>query len=54
MPDAPIPDTHVEPTPAQFAAFRAMAGNAPVDLINLVRFREQAAYPDGHELAGAG
>lgn len=47
-------DAHVEPTRAQLEVFRGLPRTAPIDLINLIRFREQAAYPEGHELAGAG
>lgn len=47
-------DQHVEPTREQFEAFRGLSATAPVDLINLVRFRDHAAYPAGHECADAG
>ena len=48
MADAIIPDR------AQFDALRALPGDAPVDHINLIRFRDEAEYPADHECAGAG
>jgi len=44
--------THVDPTRAQFEAFKALDRSAPVQMLNLVRFRDQAAYPEGHANAG--
>lgn len=45
---------HVDPTRAQFEAFKALDRDRPVEMLNLVRFRARAAYPEGHALAGAG
>lgn len=45
-------DCHVDPTRAQFDAFKALDRDAPVDMLNLVRFRDLAAYPEGHANAG--
>jgi uncharacterized protein (DUF1330 family) len=40
----------VEPTADQIAAITAMSGeDAPVVMINLLRYRERAAYPDGFD-----
>lgn len=47
-------DAYTQPTREQLDAFRGLSHTAPIDLINLVRFRDDAAYPDGHELAGTG
>lgn len=44
----------VDPTRTQFDAFKGLDRNRPIDMLNLVRFRKTAAYPDGHALAGAG
>ena len=44
---------HVDPTRETFAAFRADARPGPIHMLNLVRFREQAAYPDGRRKTGA-
>jgi uncharacterized protein (DUF1330 family) len=44
---------HIDPTKATFAAFRANDRPGPIHMLNLVRFREQAAYPDGRQATGA-
>lgn len=43
---------HVDPERAAFDAFKALPRDRPVDMLNLVRFRERAAYPSDHPLAG--
>lgn len=43
----------IDPTKETFAAFRADDRPGPVQMLNLVRFRERAAYPDGREATGA-
>ncbi|MBM3554566.1 MAG: DUF1330 domain-containing protein [Alphaproteobacteria bacterium] len=43
---------HVDPTKETFAAFRAKDRPGPIHMLNLVRFREQAAYPDGRQATG--
>lgn len=43
----------INPTRDQMAAMRDSAGAAgAIHMINLLRFRERAAYPEGHECAG--
>lgn len=44
----------VDPDRAQFEAFKSLNRDQPIEMLNLVRFRDQAAYPDGHDLANAG
>ena len=44
---------HVDPTKDTFATFRAMDRSGPIHMLNLVRFREKAAYPDGRVATGA-
>jgi len=44
---------HIDPTRETFAAFRADDRPGPIHMLNLVRFREIAAYPDGREATGA-
>lgn len=44
---------YVDPTRETFAAFRAQDRAGPIHMLNLVRFRERAAYPDGREATGA-
>jgi uncharacterized protein (DUF1330 family) len=42
-----------DPLRAQFDAFKSLDRDQPIEMLNLVRFRDVAAYPDGHELANA-
>lgn len=44
---------YVDPTKAAFAAFRAADRPGPIHMLNLVRFRTDAAYPDGRIATGA-
>lgn len=44
---------HIDPTRAQFEAFKAMDRAAPVNMLNLVRLNEQAQYADGTAATGA-
>jgi uncharacterized protein (DUF1330 family) len=45
--------SHIDPTRETFAAFRADDRPGPVHMLNLVRLRARAAYPDGREATGA-
>ena len=44
---------HVDPTKEVFAQFKANARPGPIHMLNLVRLRAQAAYPDGRKVTGA-
>jgi uncharacterized protein (DUF1330 family) len=44
---------HIDPTKEAFAAFRANDRSGPIHMLNLVRLRDQARYPDGREATGA-
>jgi uncharacterized protein (DUF1330 family) len=44
---------HIDPTREAFALFRAMERDGPVHMLNLLRFREAAAYDDGTAATGA-
>lgn len=44
---------HVDPTKQAFAAFRADDRSGPIHMLNLVRLRDQARYPDGRQATGA-
>ena len=44
--------SHVDPTRPQFEAFKDLPRDTPLNMLNLVRFRETAAYPEGHPDAG--
>lgn len=47
--------THfVDPERAQFDAFKSLDRDAPIEMLNLVKYRDIAEYPSDHALAGAG
>jgi len=43
---------YVDPTKERFALFRDLPRTGPIHMLNLVRFRARAAYPDGRETSG--
>ncbi|MEL7281606.1 MAG: DUF1330 domain-containing protein [Pseudomonadota bacterium] len=45
---------HVDPTRVQFDVFKGLDRDHPIEMLNLVRLRDAAAYPDGHNMAGQG
>ena len=45
-------ESHVDPERAQFDAFKALPRDTVIHMLNLVRFKDKAAYPDNHPLAG--
>ena len=49
-----VTDTHVDPTRAQFEAFKTLDRDHPIEMLNLVRLRDRAAYPEDHALHAAG
>jgi len=44
---------HVDPTKEVFAQFRDSNREGPIHMLNLVRLKPRAAYPDGSETTGA-
>lgn len=42
----------VDPTRERFAVFKDLPRDHPIHMLNLVRLRSQAAYPDGHAATG--
>lgn len=48
------PQSHIDPTRAQFETFKGLDRDQPIDMLNLVRFRDLANYPGDHELARDG
>ncbi|GGA03099.1 MAG: DUF1330 domain-containing protein [Sphingomonadales bacterium CG12_big_fil_rev_8_21_14_0_65_65_10] len=46
--------SHVNPSEANFRAFKDLPRDTPIQMLNLVRFRSKAEYPEGHELHGKG
>ncbi|MEL7254898.1 MAG: DUF952 domain-containing protein [Pseudomonadota bacterium] len=45
---------HVDPSRVQFDLFKTLDRDHPIEMFNLVKLRGEAAYPDGHALAGQG
>lgn len=43
---------HIDPTKDQFEHFRSLEREGPIHMLNLVRLRARAAYPDGREVSG--
>jgi uncharacterized protein (DUF1330 family) len=43
---------HVDPTKEQFAAFMGLPREGAIHMLNLIRLRARAAYPDGREATG--
>ena len=44
---------YIDPTKEVFAAFRENDREGPIHMLNLVRLRPRAAYPDGRDVTGA-
>lgn len=44
-------DQHIDPERAAFEAFKALPRDTPIHMLNLVRYRERAAYPADHPAA---
>ena len=44
----------IDPLRAQFDAFKALPRDTPIQMLNLVRLRALAAYPEGHANHGKG
>jgi uncharacterized protein (DUF1330 family) len=44
--------SHIDPERDQFDAFKALSRGTPIMMLNLLRFRDAAAYPDGREATG--
>ena len=38
----------IDPTRTQFDAFKALPRDQPIQMLNLVRVKEKADYPEGH------
>jgi uncharacterized protein (DUF1330 family) len=44
----------VDPSRANFDAFKALARDTPINMLNLIRYRDRAQYPAGHSHEGCG
>jgi uncharacterized protein (DUF1330 family) len=49
-----VSDLYLDPSRDAFDAFKALPRDTPIHMINLLRFRDRAAYPVDHALVGAG
>jgi len=49
--------SHIDPTRDSFQAFKVLPRDTPIEMLNLIRLRERAVYPDGfagpREISGA-
>ncbi len=45
-------NNYVDPTKKAFTSFRANNRHGPIQMLNLVRVRQNANYPDGREATG--
>ena len=45
---------HIDPTPANWKAFKDLPRDTPINMLNLLLFRELAEYPEGHQHHGNG
>ena len=43
---------HIDPTKEEFARFKDLPRDEPIHMLNLVKLRERAAYPDGRQASG--
>ena len=46
-------ENHIDPTRLQFEQFKKLPRDTPIMMLNLIRLREHAAYPDGRVATGA-
>lgn len=44
--------SHVDPARPAFEAFKALPRDEPVEMLNLIRLRDRAAYPDARKATG--
>ena len=45
---------YIDPDRAQFDTFKGLNRDHPIEMLNLVRFKERASYPEGHALHAKG
>ena len=45
---------HIDPTREQFEAFKALPRDRPIHMLNLIRYKAVADYPEGHANHGKG
>ncbi len=47
-------DQFVDPSREQFEAFKGLPRDVPIHMLNLLRFKDVATYPDGHSHSSKG
>jgi uncharacterized protein (DUF1330 family) len=47
-------ETYIDPSPVNFQAFKDLPRDTPIQMLNLLLYRDLAEYPEGHEHAGKG
>ncbi len=47
-------EIYLDPTRESFDAFKALPRDTPINMLNLIKFHEQAQYPDDHPNASHG
>ncbi len=47
-------ETYIDPSRANFDAFKDLPRDEPIHMLNLLQYRDEAEYPEGHEHAGKG
>ena len=47
-------ETYIDPSPANFQAFKDLPRDEPIHMLNLLQYRERAEYPAGHDNADKG
>ena len=46
--------THIDPPPENWATFKSLPRDTPIQMLNLIRLRDLADYPEGHPNHGKG
>jgi len=46
--------TYVDPSRENFQAFKDLPRDTPIQMLNLIRFKDEAEYPEGHPNHGNG
>jgi len=47
-------ETYIDPSPANFQAFKDLPRDTPIHMLNLLLYRDHAEYLEGYEHAGKG
>lgn len=45
---------HIDPSRENWQAFKDLPRDKPIHMLNLIKFRNRAEYPDGHPMCGKG